>query len=405
MTSRERVRAVLNHQLPDRIPNGFGGLEVTGLHVLAYEKLQNFLGVKKTPPRINTFESNAVFELEVIKAMEGDIVLLDSPKLCKSDLWGPGSEAQWKEQELWGRRFRVSVKDEYEKQDDGGVVLKSGWPGGGPVFNRPGSYFFDTPAEAFDLEAEDPKPEDVNPSWVWPDEDLRRLENIARFMFNETDLSLCLGDAPMQLTYLPGSWYQGCMFIAEYPERMIEILDKYVDMHLANLKLLEQAVGKYVDIVNLCHDLGDNRSLFIGAERFREVYKPAYMKFLQGWKKITNMKCALHSCGAVGDVLPDFVECGLDIYNPVQISGANMEPERLKAITSDKLIFWGGAYDHHLCSPNESYEAIYEKASYNIKTLAKGGNYILAGVHNLLPEIPEHHLKAILDAWKDNRNY
>jgi len=308
-------------------------------------------------------------------------------------------------QELWGRRFRVSVKDEYEFQDDGGVVLKSGWPGGGPVYNRPGSYFFDTPAEAFDLEGEDPKPEDVNPSWVWPDEDLRRLENIARFMRNETDLSLCLGEVPLGLTYLPGGWYRGCMFIAEYPERMIEILDKFVDSSLANLKLLEQAVGKYVDIVNICHDLGDNRSLFIGAEKFREVYKPAYMKFLQGWKKITNMKCALHTCGAVGDVLPDFIECGLDIYNPVQISGAKMEPERLKAIASDNLIFWGGAYDHHLCGPNESYEAIYEKTSYNIKTLAKGGNYILAGVHNLLPEIPLHHLKAILDTWKDNRSY
>jgi uroporphyrinogen decarboxylase len=107
----------------------------------------------------------------------------------------------------------------------------------------------------------------------------------------------------------------------------------------------------------------------------------------------------------VGDVLPDFIECGLDIYNPVQISGANMEPERLKAVTSGKLIFWGGAYDHHLCSPDESYESIYEKTSCNIKALARGGNYILAGVHNLLPEIPEHHLKAILDAWKDNRDY
>jgi uroporphyrinogen decarboxylase len=69
------------------------------------------------------------------------------------------------------------------------------------------------------------------------------------------------------------------------------------------------------------------------------------------------------------------------------------------------LVFWGGAYDHHLCSPEESYESIYEKTSRNIKALAKNGGYIMSGVHNLLPEIPAHHLKAVLDAWKDNRDY
>ena len=79
MTSRERVRAVLHHQLPDRVPNGLGGCETEGLHIVAYDKLQNVLGLERKPPRMDTFMTNAVFEEPVIRAMDGDIILLASP--------------------------------------------------------------------------------------------------------------------------------------------------------------------------------------------------------------------------------------------------------------------------------------------------------------------------------------
>lgn len=61
MTSRERVRNVLNHRLPDRVPNGLGGCETVGLHMLAYDNLQTVLGVERKPPRLDTFMTNAVF--------------------------------------------------------------------------------------------------------------------------------------------------------------------------------------------------------------------------------------------------------------------------------------------------------------------------------------------------------
>ena len=81
MTSRERVRAVLNHQMPDCIPNGLGACETAGLHLVAYDNLQKVLGVECKPPRLDTFMTNAVFEEPVIKAMDGDMILLASPKM------------------------------------------------------------------------------------------------------------------------------------------------------------------------------------------------------------------------------------------------------------------------------------------------------------------------------------
>jgi uroporphyrinogen decarboxylase len=198
---------------------------------------------------------------------------------------------------------------------------------------------------------------------------------------------------------------KGWVFLAEYPERYREILNKFVDASLDQLRLLDQALGKYVDIINMAHDMGDNRGLLVGAERFRDIYKPLYKKFFSGWKEITSMKICLHTCGAVSEILGDLIECGLDIYNPVQISGCNMDPVDLKTKFGGGVVFWGGAYDHHLCRPEETYETIYEKTSATIKALAKDGGYIMSGVHNLLPEIPERHLKAILEAWKDLREY
>jgi uroporphyrinogen decarboxylase len=406
MTSRERVRKVLNHQIPDRIPNGLGGCETAGLHVLTYDKLQNLLDVKKTPPRIDSFESNAVFELDMIKAMEGDILLLASPKLCNSELWIPGYESQWRELSLWGKTIKVPAKDTFIFNEDGSVIWKKAWRNGSDVTCPVGAYFFDWTPDTVDFDDFDyPKPEDINPSHDRPDEELRILEETARHMYNTTDLSLSLGECLPDMQWLPGGMLNGMMFLAECPETFGEILDKFVDAALDQLKLIHQAVGSYVDIVNIAHDIGDNRGILVGAPLFRRVYKPLYKKFFQGWKKITGMRICLHTCGAVIEVLDDLIECGLDIYNPVQISGRGMNPVELKRRFGDTLIFWGGAYDAHQNNPQESYNTVYERALENIQALGEDGGYIMSGVHNLLPEVPEHHLKAILDAWKDSRYY
>jgi uroporphyrinogen decarboxylase len=302
--------------------------------------------------------------------------------------------------------MRVPVKDKLITGADGTIHWDSV---AGNLECPPGSYFFDYPVKAGTMDDMDdydyPSPDDINPSHDINDEKLRRLEDAAKRMFNETELSLCMGETLPDLQYLPGGMIRGMMFLAEYPEQMKEILKKFVDAALSQLHLLEQAVGKYVDILLIAHDLGDNRGVTIGPDMFREIYKPFYKELFGGWKKISSMKINLHACGAISDILDDLIECGLDIYNPVQISGNNMDPAMLKSRFGSRLIFWGGAYDTHLNQPGDSYDEVYQRTYKNIKAFGKNGGYIMSGVHNLPPEIPEHHLKAILDAWKDARQY
>lgn len=402
MTSRERVQRVLSHQLPDQIPNGWGGCETAGLHVLAYEKLQNLLGLPNTPPRIDTFMTNAVFEQDVIEAMGGDILLIASPRMCKAPLRRENWQSQWKEQKLWGHTFRIPVQDFFEERPDGAVI----WKTAGEVVCPKGAFFFDD-GKGTDLMADFdiPDPDQFHPPMELPEEQLRDLEETAKRLYEETDLALCLGETITDLQVQPGGMIGSMILMKQEPEIMKEFLEKSLESALSQLKQLDEAVGKYVDILSIAHDFGDNRGITIGEELWREIYKPYYRELFQGWKKLTKMKINLHSCGSVHAILPDLVECGVEIYNPVQTSAAGMEPANLKKRFGKDLIFWGGGYDAQKFRPEDTYEEVYQKTQTVLDTFKAGGNYIFSGVHNLPADVPQLHLKAVLDAFRDSRAY
>ncbi len=402
MTSRERVRKVLNHELPDYVPNGLGGCETEGLHVITYRRLQRVLGLPDTPPRLDTFMSNAVFEQDVIQKMEGDIILLASPNMCSAPLRGKDVMNHWKSQRLWNQEFCVSKKEEFVLNEDGSVV----WKTAGNTICPKGSFFFDG-AEPSDLLADFaiPDPKDFHPKDQLDDTMLRNLEQAAKELYEGTDLSICLGESITDLQIQPGGMV-GCMVLMlEEPDVMGEFLEKSVEAGLKQIEQLNQAVGKYVDILSIAHDFGDNRGVTIGAPLWRKIYRPFYQKLFEGWKKRTNMHINLHSCGSIAEILPDLEACGVEIVNPVQISAAGMSPQELKSRFGNRLIFWGGGYDTQLYTRTDSYETVYQKVRDTIRIMKEGGGYFFSGVHNLPAEVSETHLKAMLDAWKDERAY
>jgi uroporphyrinogen decarboxylase len=194
------------------------------------------------------------------------------------------------------------------------------------------------------------------------------------------------------------------VLMKENPDLMKAYLAKAVEASLKQIALLEEAVGKYTDILSIADDIGDNRGVTIGEELWRDMYRPFYKQLFQGWHERTGMKINLHSCGSIYSVLDDLIECGLDIYNPVQISGRNMGPEKLKAKAGNNLVFYGGDYDAQLMK-GRGYEEVYEHVKNNLCVFKQNGGHIFAGVHNLPPDMPEDHLRAFFKAWADYRNY
>jgi uroporphyrinogen decarboxylase len=400
MTPRERIRKVISHEIPDRVPNGLGGCETEGFHVLSYDTVQKLFGVQRKPPRIGSFMVNAVFEPEVLDAIEGDIIMIASPHLCNAPLWGRNAENQWKEQEFWGKTFRVPVADTFKYNDDGSIL----WENTGALC-PPGGYYFDWPGTT-DLFAdfEYPNPDDYNPLDSFTDEFLRDLEETARDLFQETNRSLWLGETVTDLQFQPGGRIGWMVLLNENPALMKEYLAKTVEASLKQISLIDQAVGKYVDVMLTADDMGDNRGVTIGDNLWREIYKPFYIKLWGGWHARTRMKINLHCCGSIYGILEDLIECGVDVYGPVQISGHNMEPAKLKEKAGNRLVFYGGDYDSQMMKAC-NYDEVYEHVTNNITILKAGGNHIFAGVHNLPPDMPEAHVRAFFKAWHDRRDY
>ena len=117
------------------------------------------------------------------------------------------------------------------------------------------------------------------------------------------------------------------------------------------------------------------------------------------------MRVNLHSCGSIAEILPDLIECGLEVLNPVQTSAAGMDPASLKEKFGRDLVFWGGAYNPQLIPTEASCDEVFAQVRQNIKRLGAGGGFIFAGVHNLPATLPEDHIRAMLDAWKAERTY
>lgn len=394
------MQAFFSGQAVDRIPNGLGACETAGLHNVAYQKLKRVLGVDDPGNRVCTFMNNAIFEPSVIKAMEGDMILLGS-RMCPSRFWGPDVAREWKPLHIWDIDLQVAQEWQFRQDPDG-----TWWWGDNMC--PPGAYYFDPPAgqqvgQSFD-NIETPSPADFKPSHELPARLLERLAQDAQWLHETTDLCIVCGETIRDLQLRPGGTQSWWMRMVAEPEACHEFLGKAVDAALAQLKQLHQAVGKYCAVLLIADDMGDTRGITIGPELWRKIYKPHYKRLFTEWHKITSMKINLHTCGSMIDILPDLVECGVDIYNPVQISANNMDPAVLKERFGDRLVFYGGSFDAVKLPTDTAPDAVYEQVKANIRTFSRNGGYIFAGVHNLPGDLPEGHLQAMLAAYRDCRH-
>lgn len=395
MTSRERVQALLQGKPIDRVPNGLGGCETAGMHILAYDTLKKVLGVDDRTNRMYTFMTNAVFEPSVLEAMHGDIIILNS-KMCSAPLWGETAAKSWKEETFWDKQFQIPNEWSFRKETDGTIVWKNiGW------VCPPGGIYFDPPPSETTKAEEEFKPGKFNPSHDIPYEVLKETEKSARWLHDNTDYAICVGESIRDLQVKVGGIEQWWMRLIDSKDGVHEYLGKACEAGIAQLKLVDQAVGKYGEMMMIADDIGDIRGVTIGPDLWREIYKPHYKKLFTEWHDHSSLKISMHSCGSIADILDDLIECGLDIINPVQISAAGMGPSELMQQYADRIIFYGGCYDSVKFPKTMDEEAVYQGVTDNLHILAHNNNYIFAGVHNLPGDMPEHHIRGFLQAYWD----
>ena len=400
MTPRQRMRAFYADRPVDRIPNGLGGCETAGMHLLAYDNLKRVLGVEDPTNRMYTFMTNAVFEPSVLAAMDGDCIVLNS-RMCPSALWGPGAEGRWKDQDFWGKTFQVPADWAFRTEPDGRIIWDE-WR-----HCPPGGIYFDPlpvgPGPLPDMDNQ-PSPDDFDPPHEVPAQRLREMEQAARWLYENTDYSIIAGESIHDLQLRPGGTHAWWMRMVAEPQACHDFLAKAVDAAMAQLEQVHQAVGKYCDAMIVADDIGDTRGVTIGPELWRRIYKPHYRRLWGRWKQITDMKPLLHCCGSAVDIMEDFIECGLEIFNPIQRSARGMDAETLAERFGGRLIFYGGALDAVITPPGTADDEVYAEARRTIETLARAGRYIFAGTHNIPGDTPPGHIRAIIQAYHDCRD-
>jgi uroporphyrinogen decarboxylase len=182
------------------------------------------------------------------------------------------------------------------------------------------------------------------------------------------------------------------------PIRTHEFLDALLEIHLENLNSYLTLVGEYIDIIVFGDDLGMQTGPQISPEMYRQFFKPRHSKMWLRAKELADVKVMLHCCGSVHELLPDLIDAGLEVINPVQISSRGMEASKLKADFGDKIVFWGGGCDTQSILPRGTPDEVRAHVRQQVEIFKRGGGFVFQQVHNILANVPPQNVKVMLES-------
>ena len=191
--------------------------------------------------------------------------------------------------------------------------------------------------------------------------------------------------------------------IVTAPAQVERLLDALMEQHLKTLEKVCAAVGDVADIVRFGDDLGTDQGPFMSPKSYRQLFKPRHKILTDYVRQHSTMHTFLHSCGSIYKLLPDLIEAGFEIVNPVQTIARDMQPERLKAEFGRDLTFWGGGADTRFTLNRGTPAAVKDDVRRNIEALSPGGGFVFNTVHNILPDVPPENIVAMFEAIDEYR--
>ena len=365
MLARERVLMALNHEEPDRVPIDLGSTPVSGICRNAYADLLAKIGLAGR-------EIEIIDVLQQLAGVDEDVL-----EALGVDFRGIASHPPA------GYRLEIVDEGDYE-------ALRDEW---GAKLRRPklaGHYFdrVEYPIHESTLDALERYP------WPDPDDPSRYagLREQAQAMRSSTPYALvgCC-DLGVDILARP-QWIRGygesMLDRAANPDFAEAFLDRLTDIAVRAWGHLLAEVGEYLDVVAMFDDIGMQDRPLISPAMYRRLVKPRHARIIAAVKARTNAKVFFHTDGAVLDLIPDLIEIGVDILNPVQVSAKGMDDTAaLKRRFGRELTFWGGACDSQHILPFGTLQEIRAETRRRIADLAPGGGYVFAPIHNLQDDV------------------
>ncbi|MBU2536150.1 MAG: uroporphyrinogen decarboxylase family protein [Chloroflexota bacterium] len=375
LSHRERVIRALSHQEPDRVPIDLGSTICTSAHIATYQKLKAHFGVDAEDTIINKMMQTAAIHEPILQALDID--------LRAALPGGPDNKPV------------IPVGDD-GYQDEYGVVRRK----------PPSSFYYDLvkcplsgPITIQDI-INFPWPDPTDPGYT------RGLRERLLYLRENTDYAIVLR--------LPVPFVHTTQFVRGFEDWFTDLavdkklagalFDAAVEHNTAVAAEILKAGGDLADVVAFSEDLGFQNGLIVSPELYRELFKPRHKKYFDMVKKHTSAFIHLHSCGSIYKLIPDLIELGVDVLNPVQVAARDMDSSKLAAEFGHRLSFWGGI-DSQTVLPKGTADDVKAEVRRCISDLAPGGGYIVGAVHNIQPDVPVANILAMYEAAKEYGKY
>jgi len=417
-TSRERLQRTLRHEATDRVPVDLGATAVTGMAVSTVTKLRQAL-LGEADYRVKVIEPYQMLgEIDpaLREALGVDVVGVGAP----TNMFGFRNEG-WKPFTLFdGTEVLVPEGFNVTPSPSGGWYI---YPGGdtsvAPSGHMPeGGFYFDSIGRQKPIEESKLDPAD-NLADFGPlcDEDIEYMVDRAEAAA-QAGLGAVLsvpGSGFGDIALVPGMWRKDPKGIRDVEEwyistaarrdYVVKVFEGQCEIALANLERLIKALGDKVQVAfTTGTDFGTQTGLFCSPKTYRELYKPFHKAINETIHKHSNWKVFIHSCGAVSELIPEFIEAGFDILNPVQCSATGMDAEVLSERFGREVVFWGGGVDTQKTLPFGTPEQVYDEVCWRIETLGAHHGLVFNSIHNVQAGVPLENLLALFRAVKASQS-
>lgn len=416
MTSRERLQAAIEHRQPDRVPVDFGSTAVTGMHVsIVHRVRQRLLGEPDHRVKvIEPYQMLGEIDDALREALGIDVVGVPGRKSILGTQAG-----DWKPFTLFdGTPCEVSGDFNVKPAPDGGWhIYPEGDTSAPPCGHMPeGGHFFDTIVrqDPIDEDRLDPADNCEEFAPLGPD-DLAYYRDRSRWCGERSGLGTILsvpGTAFGDIALVPAPFLKHPRGIRDVAEWYIstktrrayvaQVFERQCEVALANLATLMDLWGDRIQVAFITGtDFGTQRGLFISVEAYRDLFQPFHRQVNDFIHRRSAWKTFIHSCGSVYQLIPEFIDAGFDVLNPVQCSAAEMGAERLKREFGRDLVFWGGGVDTQKTLAFGTAQDVYREVRERVGLLNREGGFVFNAVHNIQANTPVDNVMALFNALRD----
>ena len=373
----------LRHEEPDRVPWDMGGCQVTGIHVVAYNALRLALGMSDQKVCIcDSIQQLAAPDEQVLEYLG-----IDTRGLY------PLNSHNWNVREKVSGEFLVYC-------DEWGITHRRPYP--------EGLYYtiIEVPLGGGDVSVE--RIQDFN----WPDMgDPVRFAGLRQLAerYRDAGYAVMIKDPFCGLFEMAQRivGMENCLMMMCTDEVVVcALFDRILELKLTFWEKALLELGDVVDVITYADDYGTQISQFVSPKMFRQMIKPRLITLFDCLRRLApGARRFLHSDGNIVPLLPDLIEVGVDIINPLQCTAEGMDPVFLKREFGGDLVLWGGGIDTQNTLPYGTAQQVKDEVRRNLDILAPGGGYVFSTVHNIQADVPPANILAMREGLREYGGY